>query len=234
MLLDEVIHKAARERPDHPAIVFGDRKISYAELSTSIRQLSHALRRIANARDRVVIYADNCPEYIECLYGVPAADMVLVPINQRLAQREAAYIIENAEPAVIIVADHYIDRIHPILATGTAAPYVLVLGSDVDQFESYEHFSKVSAFDASQNDSCHKRSDEDVALLVYTSGTTERPKDAMITPRGLISSALGASLEWRQNSDDILLYTFPLCHITAFMVIAYHLRSATIILTTKF
>jgi acyl-CoA synthetase (AMP-forming)/AMP-acid ligase II len=78
------------------------------------------------------------------------------------------------------------------------------------------------------------RDPADTAWLIYTSGTTGRPKGAMLSHRAVVSAALNAMLEWRATADERVLFCFPLCHVAAFIPVAYHLRAATVVMMRGF
>src|SRR5277367_328414 len=103
MLLSDVPTLAAHHTPNAVALYFQDREITYSQLRDRCHQLSNALLAVAAPGDRIAILAENCPEYVECYYGVPGAGMALTLLNYRLSARELAYIIGNSEPSVLVV-----------------------------------------------------------------------------------------------------------------------------------
>lgn len=84
MLLGDVLEYNVRRAADRVAVVYGDRRWTYPELAERVRRLSRALAGVAEPRDRVALYAENTPEYVECYYGVPMSGMGLVFVNYRL------------------------------------------------------------------------------------------------------------------------------------------------------
>ena len=115
MLLSDIPTLAAHHSPTTPAIIFQDETISYARMRDRCWRLSNALIPVTEAGDRVAILAENCPEYVDCYYGVPGAGLALTLLNYRLAPPELAYIIGNAEPRILILEAKYLPAIRQIL-----------------------------------------------------------------------------------------------------------------------
>src|SRR5260370_5912389 len=103
MLLSDVPTLAAHHAPQTLAVRFQDRAMTYVELRDRCWRLSNALAKVGEPGERVAILAENCPEYVECYYGVPGAGMALTLLNYRLTGRELAYIIGDAAPRVLVV-----------------------------------------------------------------------------------------------------------------------------------
>src|SRR5512141_1661566 len=116
MLLSDIPAIAAHHAPDVAAIRFEDRVISYAEMRDRCWRLSNALIQVTEPGDRVAVLAENCPEYVDCYYGVPGAGLALTLLNYRLAARELAYIIGDAAPRLLIVEPKYLPTIRQIRA----------------------------------------------------------------------------------------------------------------------
>lgn len=111
MLLGDVLEYNVRRAADRVAVVYGDRRWTYPELAERVRRLSRALAGVAEPRDRVALYAENTPEYVECYYGVPMSGMGLVFVNYRLHPREVVRILADAEPTVVITEPKYLPSV---------------------------------------------------------------------------------------------------------------------------
>ena len=94
--------------PDRVALVAGDRRITFSELEHAVWRLAGAMSGLCGPGDRVGILAQNVPEYVEALYGVPSAGLVLTLLNYRLNAKEWAWILANAEARVILVEQAYL------------------------------------------------------------------------------------------------------------------------------
>ena len=140
MLLSDVPELAAHHAPDVAAIIFQDETITYAQLRDRCRRLANALIAVTQPGDRVAILAENCPEYVDCYYGVPGAGLALTLLNYRLAPRELAYIIGNAEPRILIVEAKYLPAIRQIRAQIPSVERILLIDGESEGTESYAAF----------------------------------------------------------------------------------------------
>jgi acyl-CoA synthetase (AMP-forming)/AMP-acid ligase II len=200
------LHQTALVRPDAPAIRLGERlHANYAEFAFhswaigSHLQTQYGIRR----GDRVALFVKNCAEYLEVLYGVIWIGATVVPINNKLHPREAAWIIENSESKLVITetGDLY-------SRPGDLEVECLEVGIRTPEFTD-----TIGRANADQYGPPVDAEEDDIAWLFYTSGTTGRPKGVMTTHRNLrlmaTSYALDADLV---SCCDHSLYAAPMSH----------------------
>jgi thiamine pyrophosphate-dependent acetolactate synthase large subunit-like protein len=130
MLLGDIVELNGTKTPDRPAIVSGDRTITFGQLRDAAPRVSNAMLQLATPGDRIGILAENIPEYVECYYGVPGAGMALTFLNYRLHPKEWTWILNNAEASVLIVQEKYLEAIEPFLADIPTLQHVLVIGAE--------------------------------------------------------------------------------------------------------
>src|SRR5438445_12259059 len=128
MLLSDVPTIAAHHAPEATAIAFQDRAFTYAELRDRCWRLSNALIQVTERGDRIAILAENCPEYVECYYGVPGAGLALTLLNYRLSARELAYIIGDSEPALPLLEPKYLPTIQQIRGEIPSVEQIVLIG----------------------------------------------------------------------------------------------------------
>lgn len=196
-------------RPDASAIYFEGRVITHRQFADRVFRLANALIRQGVKRgDRVAILAQNCPEYMEAYAAGELGGWTTVTINYRLVAQEIAYILHDSGANVLIndgqfggeVSNldlHHLD--HVVTFQGS--------GPDLD----YEKI--VAAAPATPPDIAIDP--DDVAYLVYTSGTTGRPKGVMLTHRGQMRSALMSAFDALVGPTDRLAIAMPFYHIGA-------------------
>ena len=206
MNLANWLHQTALVRPDAPAIRLGQTPYaSYAEFAHRSCARGRHLKARYDIRcgDRVALYAKNCAEYLEVLYGVLWIGAIIVPINSKLHPREAAWIIENAEAKLAItqtgeIYTSALDLTVDCLEVGICAPEFSTLGNAAS---AGGYMAPVEV------------ADDDVAWLFYTSGTTGRPKGVMATHRNLRMMATSYALDVdRVAASDHFLYAAPMSH----------------------
>ncbi len=208
------LERAERVHTARPAMVYGRRRLSYAELGLRVRRLATALRR-AGVRpgDRVAALAPNVPALFEAHFAVPLAGGVLVAVNTRLNPAEVRYILEHSGARLLLVDAE--------LARGLDVPPTVeqVVVIDDPEFAPAARAAtagvEYEAFLAPTPDPGLRFAvDDENALLAinYTSGTTGRPKGVMTTHRGAYLNALGEIIVQRLDAASVYLWTLPLFH----------------------
>jgi malonyl-CoA/methylmalonyl-CoA synthetase len=179
---------------------------SYADAQARAARIARALadRGVAKG-DRVAVQVDKSPEalflYLACL----RAGFVFLPMNTAYRPDEVDFLVGNAEPAAVICRPADEDTVLGIAAKH-GDPLVLTLGAD-------GRGSLTEAADAAPADfPVVDRAADDLAAMLYTSGTTGKPKGAMLTHRNLASNGLDLQETWRFTADDVLLHALPIFH----------------------
>lgn len=192
--------------PDTPAIrIGGQLHADYATFAFRSRAVGqHIKSRYGIGRgDRVALFVKNCAEYLEMLYGVLWIGAVIVPINNKLHPREAAWIIENSEAKLAITETGEFYSGHLELGAGCEE-----VGIRAPEFA--QALRTASALDYAPP---IKTAEDDIAWLFYTSGTTGRPKGVMTTHKNLRMMATSYTLDVDSVSrSDNSLYAAPMSH----------------------
>jgi acyl-CoA synthetase (AMP-forming)/AMP-acid ligase II len=230
MLLSDVPAIAAHHAPDTLAITFQDRACTYAELRDRCWRLSNALIQVTERGDRVAILAENCPEYVECYYGVPGAGLALTLLNYRLSARELAYIIGDSEPRVLVLEPKYLPTIQQIRSEIPSVEQIVLIGGETQGTLGYEAFVATGA----ASEPSRKPKEDDLCWLLYTSGTTGLPKGAMLSHRNLMAAVVNTMCSWDAGTDDICMFTFPQFHVAGYVMPMYHLRTYPVVLLKAF
>lgn len=179
--------------------------ISGVEFLAMVHRAAGALRaQGVHAGDRVAVQIAKTPEAL-AVYGATAAvGAVFLPLNTAYTAAEVDYFVGDAEPALLLVDPARADALAPIAAAHGAT--LSTLGSD-------GRGSFRDLCDAQSEVFAVENCDEDdLAALLYTSGTTGRSKGAMLTHHNLLSNAEALAREWRYTADDVLLHALPIFH----------------------
>ena len=179
---------------DRPALRFGDRSLTYAELATT----ADALARRLTGHGRVAVWATPELETAVAVVAALRAGVAAVPLNPKSGEKELGHILTDSAPALVLAAPG--DELPSFLGDLTRVDVGIDLGADAD-----------AADPAPLPDT--RTSDEDPALVVYTSGTTGPPKGAVI-PRRAIAATLDALADaWQWTGADVLVHGLPLFHV---------------------
>jgi fatty-acyl-CoA synthase len=210
------LERTLRVFPEKTAVVYGDRRWSWADFARDVGRFAGALQRAGvGPGDRVAMLAPNVPEALAAHFAVLRIQAALVMINTRLAAEEVGYILNHSGARVVLVDPELAPRVEragdlasrPLLVnledpvagvTGTPLP-----GPAFREFvDGAPELPVSSAID-----------DEDrITSINYTSGTTGRPKGVMYTHRGACLNALGEVIVHGLERDSVFLWTLPLFH----------------------
>ena len=184
------LRRSAYVFPDKTAVVHGARRYTYRQLEARANRLASALRAAGLRHlDRVAFICPNIPAMLEAHYGVPAAGLVLVPINTRLNSDEIGYILKHSGSKFVFV-DHELEHlVKPIDLTGVRVIRVDDTGAPGDPYEDFLASGSPEPGEPWLED------EMETISINYTSGTTGRPKGVMIHHRGAYLNAIGEILE---------------------------------------
>jgi long-chain acyl-CoA synthetase len=194
------LRAAAASRPDHVAITHGGRSLTVGELEArSARAAALLAARGVGRGDRVAIQLPNVPAFVDFYFAVLRLGGVVVPVNPLLRAAESAFTLEDAE-ARVLIAWHEAEA---------PAGYA---GAGVESIRIEEAFGG-GVLDGIEGDDAVAEVDPDAtAVILYTSGTTGRPKGAELTHRNLGLNTRAVIAELGIGAEDVLLGTLPLFH----------------------
>jgi acyl-CoA synthetase (AMP-forming)/AMP-acid ligase II len=233
LTLSESIATHARVRPHKIGARDSKRSLSYAAWNERASALANALLGLGLVKgDRVALLAYNAVEWLEIYVALARAGLVAVPINFRLAGPEMQYIVEHAEARAFIVQDDLratVDGIRDALAIESGR-YVLFGAAAPPQWRDYEML--IAA--ASATPPALSVQPEGLFALMYTSGTTGRPKGAMRNHEGNALLAFATALEFGLSSEDTGLLVMPLCHANSlYFGVTFAMLGATIVVDDR-
>jgi acyl-CoA synthetase (AMP-forming)/AMP-acid ligase II len=203
VLIGDISRLNGRRYPNKPAVVYQDEVISWAALDQRANRLAcYLLSRGLNPGDRVAVCARNTPEWPEITFGLAKAGLALVPVNVRLASSEVAYILEDSGCRAAIV---HTDQLEPVQDVLSSLDLVLTIGSS-DVGQPY-----VTALEEGRpaDPTPGHLTESDIHLLLYTSGTTGRPKAVVNEHRGLLTQVLDTTIVTEARHEDVLLAMTP-------------------------
>jgi malonyl-CoA/methylmalonyl-CoA synthetase len=197
------------EDAEQPCVLIpGGPVIHYDDLDAASARIAHALVD-AGCRigDRVAVYTDKCPQSLALYLACLRAGLVYLPLNTGYQKGELGYFFADAEPTVIVCRPDSVETI----ATLRPEAFVLTLdeagGTLLDRTDSQS-----DTFDTVVSKA------DDLAAILYTSGTTGRSKGAMLSHRNLASNALTLVEQWGFTRGDVLLHALPVYHVHGLFV----------------
>lgn len=207
MILGDIFRRNARRYPRKTGVVFGTTRFSFEEFNHRINSLAHALINLGmQPQDKVAIILDNCHQYIELYCAVPKAGGVAVPLNTSLSPSDTAYIINNAEAKILVFGEKFTSTIDSRLSELNSVKNLIGIGTSTHGAKDYEQLIK----DYPPTEPEVEVTEESLAYLLYSSGTTGMPKGVMVTHRSLIESTVNYVLGGKLRHEDIGLVASPL------------------------
>ena len=230
LTLADAIATHARLTPDKLGTRDSRRELSFAQWHERATRLGNGLLSLGLVKgDKVALLAYNRVEWMEIYVALARVGLVAVPINFRLTAPEIAYIVQHSEARAMIVQDELMDRVDTIRdGLNIAANNYIGLGdASVSNWIDYEKLITT----ASAQEPSVQVLPSDTSALMYTSGTTGRPKGVIRSHEGSTLIALATALEMRFTRDDVGLMVMPMCHANSlyFSHTFAHLGAACVI-----
>jgi fatty-acyl-CoA synthase len=229
-LAKDAIARQATVRPGQVAVHdLGDgRVLTYGELEQEVRRCDALLRGLAAPRERVAVLARNSWRHVVLFYACARAGVIFVPVNWRLTGPELSILFEDAEPSLVLCEDEFAQAAGPAIeALLTARVFRLALGAQDDFAEALASVAPIApqTIEASTP-----------SALLYTSGTTGRPKGAVITPKTAFYAGMNFSFAGEVAPGRVQLCDVPMFHVVGLLVVLHAtlLSGATLRISPRF
>ena len=214
MRLHDYLDFRARLHPESDFALFGDTRLSYAQAQGASRRLANALRSAGlEPGDRVAVLAKNSLECVLLFYAASRVGVVPVPLNYRLAGPEWSYIVNDAGARMVVARGEFVAALEPVRAELGGVERWIAIGADAPGWEAWDGFVAGGSEEAVSH---HVSSDDDVYQM-YTSGTTGRPKGAVIQQRALAANLYQNSMVMGGEPGERWLIVAPLYHAAGAM-----------------
>ena len=208
MLVSDLVARHARSRAGSVALVVGSEEISYAELQRRVERTAGALAARGVGRgDRVAVLAKNGPEYVALYFATATLGAILVPLNFWHRSAEHEYTITDCEPSLWFVEAGYDEVAAPVREAHPGLPVLRLPGPEGDRAD-WEAFLA-----AAVEPPAVPVEETDPHMILYTSGTTGRPKGAMLTHRRTVDDAFAMATVLRAHDRDVFMNYFPPFHV---------------------
>jgi len=188
------------------------RELRYAEALEQSAAIAHLLVSVGvRAGDRVAVQVEKSPEAVLLYLATLRAGAVYLPLNSAYTAAELEYFLADSEPALFVCAPERAAVLEP-LAQRLGVRAILTLGAGAEGTLPNGARACPSQFETVA------RGPDDLAAILYTSGTTGRSKGAMLTQRNLVSNARTLAAAWHFTIEDVLLHALPIFHIHGLFV----------------
>lgn len=210
--IPDYVDKNAKLHPKKTAIIFEDRRCTFQELQQRVCRLANALLAMGVKKgDKVAIIHDNCFEYPEMYFAIGKIGAVATPLNYRLIGSEIAYLINHSESNTVILSQDFVEAIAPFRHEFESVKNYICLGAKPEGMSNYDEL--LSSAPATTPDV--EVGPDDLYCVLYTGGTTGRPKGVMLTHKNLHAAATTWTIELGLYRQDINMMAGPLFHVGA-------------------
>jgi len=195
--------------PERDCIVFEEKRLTYAQTSKRVNKLSNALTKLGIEKgDRIGMLHVNCNQYIETYFAAAKLGTIFVPLNFRAKADELSYMIAHAEAKVLFVGNRYLEMVDGMLPELPAVKQCILVDNNKKK-PCYEDLIN----SGSSDELFCEIEDEDITILMYTAGTTGRPKGVPLRHSAFISYVLDNVDPASPEIEERNLLTVPLYHV---------------------
>jgi O-succinylbenzoic acid--CoA ligase len=224
----EMLESAVAARPDGVALIVGDAQITYAQLDRKVAVAAGGLRALGVGKgDRVAMVVANSAEFVVLRYAIARLGAISVPLNIRHQLAENRDIVEDCAAKVVVCEAALADKV-PSPQSVAELKHVALIHRD-GAIDSLAELSRAPPLTEAT-----PIEEEDVATILYTSGTTGSPKGAMLTQLGVVHSVLHYAWVMSLTERDRGLATVPMSHVTGLIALVdtmIHCRGALIVMS---
>ena len=202
--------RASRKASQRPAIIFGDRTTTYGELASRVMRLAHVLRAGGvHAGARVAYLGANHPALLESLFATATLGAIFVPLNARLSAPEIDFMLGDSGSSVLMYGASCAGIVDALDAA--TCPSLIA----VDRGDSAGLDYEIALADADVTPIREVIDLDAPCMIMYTSGTTGRPKGAVLTHNNITWNCLNVIVDVDLRSDEVTLVTAPMFHTAA-------------------
>jgi long-chain acyl-CoA synthetase len=238
--LADALRESARDYPGKTALVVGPMRMTYAQLLDTVERLAAGLARIGVRRGQhVALMLPNVPQFTISYYALQYLGCAVVPLNVLLTKDDVAYHLKDSDAVALIAWEGFLPAAQPACAAVPSCTHLIVAKADPKDTSVPSGAHSLSALMAG-NDAVREPADtmpNDTAVILYTSGTTGRPKGAELTHFNMWHNADCLSTKLVDfGKDTVSLCVLPLFHSFGQTVIqnATLLSSGTVVLVPRF
>lgn len=215
MNLGQILKVNAVKYADKTCLKDAKRKFSYRQTNQRVNKLAHALLSLGLKKgNKVSVLLENCVEIVEAYLACAKTGIVINPINFRLTSNDVAYITNDADSRAFIVDEEFIPMVESVRKEmPKVKDYISVGNKTPGGYKNYDDF--IAKFSETEPSVLYDVKPEDTWVLLYTSGTTGRPKGVVRSHESYTAFYLINAVDFGFTEHDICFNVMPLCHVNS-------------------
>jgi fatty-acyl-CoA synthase len=210
----DFLKRAVVAHSSKEAVVCGKTRLTYGQFAERVYRWANLMRSLGVKKgERVAILSQNCHRVLEAFFGTPINGSILMPLNFRLVPDDFLYILNHGGAKVVIVEEgleHLVDPIRNRLET--IERFIVARDDAKDSSDQWMDYETLLGATSAEQPAPVEIEENDPSALLYTSGTTGRPKGVMLTHRNLYLNAMNSICEFEINERDVYLHTLAQFH----------------------
>ena len=208
--LGHIVQKSALLFPNNEATVFKDVRLTYRELNDRVNRFANALTKMGYKKaERLAILAENTHKYLEVYFAAAKLGMSVTPLNFRLSDSEIEQIVIDSEAVCLLAADGYEELAWGLKDNLPGIKDWITLDNPAEGYHFYENLLQGASAEEPDVDV----DEDEMAILMYTGGTTGLPKGVMISHRNIMTSLIAQIICFEFNKKDTTCLILPLFHL---------------------
>ncbi|MEL4023957.1 long-chain-fatty-acid--CoA ligase [Lysinibacillus endophyticus] len=224
-----LLARNARKYPNQEAVICHGRRVTYKTLDEQVTRLSHALlSKGIKQQDKVILFMPNVLEFVVSYFAVQRIGAIVVPVNAKFTLSEVEYVAEHAEAKAILAHEAIFAAVESI----SNIEMKIKTGQAVEGWESYTTLIE----NANNTQIDCQLNEDDLSTILYTSGTTGKPKGVLFSYRNILAVAQMIAIEMEVKPESRILLMMPLTHSAPLhlFLMSSMLVGATSVLTPTF
>lgn len=210
--LGDLLTRTTARNPDKLAFVFKERQVTYEELDMLVNKTANGLiEQGIKKGDHLAIFSKNNLDFVIVTFALARIGAVLIPINYMLQGNDIAYILKHAEVKGIFTEKNHIAEIEQAIKSETLQYKYILECEEFDMDHSWKTIKSIQSGSSSETIEAFIE-DDDVAQILYTSGTESKPKGVMLSHKSIISEYVSCVFDGNMDRSDTLVHALPFYH----------------------
>ncbi len=234
--LGDLLTRTKERTPNKFALAFNERRLTYGELDQVVNQTANAFLADGMKKgDMITVMSKNSLDFVISVFALARIGAVMIPVNYMLNIGDVQYIVEHAEAIGFLASEEYADLLDQAAGKQEIKyRYLMEAKSPHGENEEWMPLSQIQKGQSTAFVDANLH-DDDVAQILYTSGTESRPKGVMLTHKSLINEYVSSIADGKMEAKDVAVHALPLYHsaqLHVFLGPSIYLGSSGIILGT--